>query len=166
MYVVRAKSGRILGRYATRAEAQRRIRQLSTTKPRRSRSPVSHSEEWGDFHNAGAQDAANVMDPNQIEDELGPAPSRSDIEAWLLDQGDLEDFVEQNDLQKHPKGRQQDLRIAWAKGWSSYAAQVMASRRTRDRREDDDAYVYNSKPDEIVGIGWPRGTSVWKPSGR
>lgn len=77
------------------------------------------------WRQTGAQDAANVMDANQIEEELGARPSSAKIREWLKDSVEPDDF-------EFPSGATESEQTAlldeWMKGWADHAARVMKAR--------------------------------------
>ena len=82
------------------------------------------------WRQSGRQDAANVMDSNELEDDLGARPTAAAIKTWLLkwaDPSDPEDSLPTGTELSPAQKRQ--LHSAWADGWSAYAANVMASRK-------------------------------------
>lgn len=77
----------------------------------------------GDWRRTGFQDAANVMDPGEIEEKVGRNPSAEAVERWLLDT-DPGGYL---DLPEDATGEQKEgLLKAWAHGWSTYASRAMA----------------------------------------
>lgn len=76
---------------------------------------------------SGEQDAGNVMDPREIEEDLGKKPSASAIKRWLLDEvgsgPDFDDYLSAGTMATVDQKRR--LREAWADGWAEYAAAYM-----------------------------------------
>jgi len=84
------------------------------------------------YMQTGRQDAANAMDPNEIRDALGDAPTAGAIKKWLLDElsvadmeGTLEFPEEASEAQK------KELLSLWADGWASYAANYFQQEKRR-----------------------------------
>jgi hypothetical protein len=85
-----------------------------------------YSEAVYDWRRTGRQDAANVMDPNEIEDRLGKEPSAAAVKKWLLEETDPEIYLEMpGDVTEEQK---KGLLDAWADGWSAYASHAMVGR--------------------------------------
>jgi hypothetical protein len=120
VYTVRSKYGRVVHRFATKREAEVFVRQM-----RKMQSPTEHEPKWY-WYRTGEQDAANVMDPNELAEELGLTPTADQISHWLRNQQSLEDFESQNEMPKHlTTAQRQSLFDAWIAGWSSYATRAM-----------------------------------------
>ena len=94
--------------------------------PSRHLTAAEFAKEIPSWRRSGEQDAANVMDPNEIEDELGAQPTPTTIKKWLLEQGsppDVDDYLSVGVTATAEQKRV--LHEAWAEGWASYAARYM-----------------------------------------
>lgn len=102
-------------------------------------SKTDFARERGLFYTTGRQDAANVMDPNEIEEDVGRKPTASQIVDWLKKEGwSLEDFREQFDIAELGVTTEQarELMAAWRQGWADYAsARMKAYAEEEDARE-------------------------------
>jgi hypothetical protein len=84
--------------------------------------PTEFNRELPLWRRTGEQDAGNVMDPNEIEEDLGPRPSAKRIKTWLLED------VDENQFEFPPnatESQRRQLLDTWADGWSSYAHSYM-----------------------------------------
>jgi DNA-binding phage protein len=103
--------------------------------------------EVGIWRDSGRQDAANVIDVNEIVQALGDKPSQKAIKAWLLEDHDESQHEFPPKATKAEKTRLID---AWAEGWASYAAAVMADRKI-DRQEARETHAADfESPDAAI----------------
>ena len=102
----------------------------------------------------GSQDAANILSPNEIAEEIGtPTPTHAQIKAWIVgDDDDRRELVAQ--LVDPTLGTNADedraLIDAWADGWATRAEATM-----RAIFEDRvDRAVFYEGPHGLLGLGW------------
>lgn len=81
------------------------------------------------YRQTGSQDAANAVDVNELEEDLGAKPTAKDIKAWLLKNCTPTDMESQLEFPDEATEREKyELLDAWADGWAGRAASIMARR--------------------------------------
>ncbi len=103
------------------------------------------AKERGLWRTTGMQDAANVMDANEVEEDLGskwdaeeerwvgPEPTAAQIKKWLLDSAEKKDFEFDSQLEL-TESEEDSLLEAWADGWSGFAKARIHERRNPSHR--------------------------------
>lgn len=110
--------------------------------------PTEFNRELPLWRTSGRQDAANVMSPNEIEEDLGPRPSKKAIKVWLLEDNDREGFDFPPDT---TESQRRQLLDAWADGWSSYAYSYM--RNEHQEHQENPAKSEGLSTDTILLFG-------------
>lgn len=102
--------------------------------------PKEFAKEIGLYRQTGRQDAANVIDPNELEEALGTrTPSKAVIKAWLLKEGEPDDLRIEDSLgpgESVTKAQKRELFEAWADGWSSYSSEWLKNAAAEDEEEN------------------------------
>lgn len=86
------------------------------------------AKEIPSWRSTGSQDAANVLDPKEIRQDIGSLPSAAEIKEWLIGGADPEDYEGALEFpEAATEAQKQALLEAWGEGWATYAASYMRS---------------------------------------
>jgi hypothetical protein len=103
------------------------------------------------YRRTGHQDAANVMDPNEIRSALGNTPTKAQIKNWLIGGYEPKDFEGGLEFPENTtEAQKQTLLEAWADGWSEHAHEYMRTfleERAQDR-------IFEESGRGLLDEGW------------